>query len=333
MARRRLLILLAVQAAAFWPVWRWASLRVADGDSDEIVALAACAAALLIAPQQASHREGAKRPWRTRGASQRRAPTSWSGRSAKRTAAESTRCSRLLRRFAPRNDGRVAFRAVGAADGHSQEISAPSLLLLPVLLTLAYAASVLVAPPVLRAAVASCALLATWCAWRWGAPPHPAAMGLAVLALPALPTAQFMLGYPLRVVVGEVAARLLALAGFAVERDGVSLRAGERLVAIDAPCSGVNMLWTALLLALVLAALAGLSWPRTALLAAAAATLAVAGNGLRAASLFLVETGAVPVPPRLDADAVHAALGVVAFALIAMPLLWTCSRWQAAVTS
>ncbi len=270
MARRRLLILLVVQAAALWPVWRWAALRVADGDADEIVALAACAAALLIAPRRS------------------REP---------------------------------------------HDIAAPSLLTLPALLTLAYAASVLAAPPVLRAAIASCALLATWCAWRWGARPHPAAMGLAVLALPALPTAQFMLGYPLRVVAGEVAARLLALAGFAVERDGVSLRAGERLVAIDAPCSGVNMLWTALLLALVLAALAGLSWPRTALLAAAAATLAVAGNGLRAASLFLVETGAVPVPPRLDADAVHAALGVVAFALIATPLLWTCRQWQGATTS
>jgi exosortase/archaeosortase family protein len=156
---------------------------------------------------------------------------------------------------------------------------------------------------------------------------------LVLLALPALPTAQFVLGYPLRAAAGEVAASLLGLAGFAVVREGVALRWGERLAAIDAPCSGVNMLWTALLLVLVLAALGRLSARRTALLAGSAAVLAVAGNGLRAASLFLVESGALPLPLRLPGATLHAALGVVAFALSSMPPLWMFGRWQRSLPS
>jgi exosortase/archaeosortase family protein len=266
MARRRhLLILLAAQAAAFWPVWRWLAARLADGG--EATALAACAAALLIPPRE---REGA-----------------------------------------------------AATDGSIR---------LAALLTLAYAGSVLAGPPVLRAMLAGCALLATWSAWRWGARPHPAATGLMLLALPVLPTAQFVLGYPLRVAAGELAARLLSLAGLAVAREGVALRLGERLVAIDAPCSGVNMLWTALLVALALAALGRCSLGRTALLGGAATALAITGNGVRAASLFLTESGVLSRPAGLTDGAAHRVahqgVGVVAFALALAPLLWLHRRIQ-----
>lgn len=257
MPRHRLLILLAVQAAAFWPVWRWVAARVGDG-SGEGAALLACAAALLLPPTT------------SRGA-----------------------------------NGDTAS------------------LVLPTLATLVYAASVPFAPPVLRAACAFCALLATWSAWRWGAPPHPAAWGLAMLALPVLPTAQFVLGFPLRVATGELAAALLGFGGLAVERDGVALTWGHRLVTIDAPCSGVHMLWTALLLACVLGVAGHLSRPRTALLILAAGSLAVAGNALRAASLFLVEVGLLPLPP-----AGHTGVGLVCFALALTPLLLLFGRWQ-----
>jgi exosortase/archaeosortase family protein len=261
--RGRFLILLLVQAAAFWPSWRWAAARVTAGDG-EGAALLACAAALLVPPR-------------------RRAP---------------------------------------------HAASALPSLTLPVVLTLAYAAAVPLAPPLLRALLAAAALLATWTAGRWGSTPHPAALGLVLLALPALPTAQFLLGYPLRVAAGELAARLLRLAGLAVDRQGVALRwfgdvAGERLVAIDAPCSGVQMLWTALLLALVLALLAHLSARRTLALAAAATLLAVVANALRASALFLVESGHLPSPPGG-----HDGIGLVSFALAAAALVALWSRWQ-----
>ena len=251
------LALMLVQAAAFWPVWRWVAARVADGSGDG-AALAACAAALLIRPpaQQAGMANAARFP------------------------------------FVPAT-----------------------------LLTLAYAAAAAWGPPLSAAAIAFAALLVSWSAWRWRARPHPGAVGLVLLALPALPSAQFLLGFPLRVVAGEMAARLLRLSGLAVERQGAVLRYGDRLVAIDAPCSGVHMLWTALLLGFALAVLGGLDRRRTALLTLAAGGLALAGNALRAAALFFPESGLLTLPAGS-----HTAVGLIVFALAVVPLLLLWQR-------
>ncbi|MET3494020.1 exosortase Q [Variovorax boronicumulans] len=66
--------------------------------------------------------------------------------------------------------------------------------------------------------------------------------GLAVLALPLLSSLQFYAGYPLRVVTAE-ASRWLLVPGFDVAREGASLMVDGRLVIVDAPCSGVQMVW------------------------------------------------------------------------------------------
>ena len=66
--------------------------------------------------------------------------------------------------------------------------------------------------------------------------------GLAVLALPLLSSLQFYAGYPLRVVTAE-ASRWLLAPGFSVAREGSSLLVDGRLVIVDAPCSGVQMVW------------------------------------------------------------------------------------------
>jgi exosortase/archaeosortase family protein len=66
--------------------------------------------------------------------------------------------------------------------------------------------------------------------------------GLAVLALPLLSSLQFYAGYPLRVVTAE-ASRWLLAPGFDVAREGTSLMVDGRLVIVDAPCSGVQMVW------------------------------------------------------------------------------------------
>ena len=311
MARRGVLILLLAQAAAFWPVWGWAASRVREGDADEVAALVAVVAALLIAPRSHDARPATSTPIALTAIGAPPTPVAH----ATTGVARSTPLG-------------FDVRPLGARPAASVPRVAPMLLVLPTSLTLAYAAAVAVAaPPLLHAMIVSCALLATWCAWRWNARPHPAALGLALLALPALPTAQFVLGFPLRAAAGEIAARLLQLCGLAVVREGVSLRLGERLVAIDAPCSGVNMLWMAVLLALVLAALGGASTGRTALLGATAAVLAVAGNALRAASLFFAESGIVALPAGVRAESVHGALGVVAFAIAAGPVVWMALRW------
>lgn len=66
--------------------------------------------------------------------------------------------------------------------------------------------------------------------------------GLSVLALPLLSSLQFYAGYPLRVVTAE-ASRWLLAPGFEVAREGATLMVDGRLVIVDAPCSGVQMVW------------------------------------------------------------------------------------------
>ncbi len=67
-------------------------------------------------------------------------------------------------------------------------------------------------------------------------------LGLSVLSLPLLASLQFYAGYPLRVVTAEASRWLLALT-HDVSRSGSSLQVNGHLVMVDAPCSGVQMVW------------------------------------------------------------------------------------------
>jgi exosortase/archaeosortase family protein len=132
------------------------------------------------------------------------------------------------------------------------------------------------------------------------------------LALPIVASAQFYLGYPLRTMTAECSASMLRFSGFMVVRKGTALDWGGTLVLVDAPCSGVRMLWMGLYLALTLSCAFGLSARKT-LVAAGCATVAVlAGNVLRASALFFTETGVVDAPAWM-----HDGAGVVAFAAVA----------------
>jgi exosortase/archaeosortase family protein len=67
-------------------------------------------------------------------------------------------------------------------------------------------------------------------------------IGLSLLSLPWIASLQFYAGFPLRVVTAE-ASRWLLVPLFAVERSGTALRVDGQLVIVDAPCSGVQLLW------------------------------------------------------------------------------------------
>jgi exosortase/archaeosortase family protein len=179
----------------------------------------------------------------------------------------------------------------------------------------AYAASFPFLPRLASALLAFLALGFAWSLWRHGTPFRPWSVGLGLLALPMASSLQFYLGYPLRIASGCVALVLLRLGGAAVEREGVYLRAGGDLVMIDAPCSGMRMLWAALLLACCLAALLRLRARASLLAIAAAVVLAVAGNGLRTAALFWADVNLAGLP-----GSSHAGIGVVAFAMLAAGL-------------
>ncbi len=183
-------------------------------------------------------------------------------------------------------------------------------LLASTLATLAYAAAFPFAPPLLPAVFALAALAATATRLR-DCRRSSALFGLLLLSLPVVASAQFYLGHPLRVVSGVVAAGLLSLSGFAVVADGTCLRYGGELVAIDAPCSGVRMLWGGTLLALGLAAMLRLRLSRTLGLTLGTAGAVIVANGVRAAALFLPEAHVLVLPGWS-----HTAIGVVTFAAV-----------------
>jgi exosortase/archaeosortase family protein len=80
--------------------------------------------------------------------------------------------------------------------------------------------------------------------------------GLSLLSLPLLASLQFYAGYPLRLITAE-ASRWLLSPGFEVERSGAALKVDGQLIIVDAPCSGVQMLWLAYFTACVVALYCG----------------------------------------------------------------------------
>ena len=184
---------------------------------------------------------------------------------------------------------------------------------IPIVLMLLYTISYSFLPPLAHAIIAMTAVAAA-CSSLWlGTRIDLRLWGLLLLALPLVPTLNFYLGYPLRVFVGEAASALLQLNGLAVTRDGATLLWNSKQVSIDAPCSGIKMLWTGLYASCALAALFRLQTLRFVLLAAFAIGVVLIANVLRATALFYVEAGFIP-----QAAPAHEAIGVIVFALAVM---------------
>jgi exosortase/archaeosortase family protein len=207
-------------------------------------------------------------------------------------------------------------RASRAAPPHPLPLLAIALLLA------LYAVSHLFLPPIARAAIAVATTLFCFYVAAFKERPPIAFWGLAALALPVLPSLQFMLGYPMRVVSAALTVSLLQAQGLAVERQGTFLLWRAEAIQFDAPCSGVNMLWAGLLLTLMACALLRLKAGKVAIAIGLSVALTIAGNVLRAAGLFYVETGLVGQAPAWW----HDGIGVAAFVLSATIMLWLLGR-------
>jgi exosortase/archaeosortase family protein len=140
-------------------------------------------------------------------------------------------------------------------------------------------------------------------------------LGLAVLSLPLIASLQFYLGYPMRVLVGNLAVAMLRMTGYAVVRDGVGLLFGDHTVMIDAPCSGIKMLWVGAYLINVLACVWDFGLLKTFIGGITGVAIIIIGNALRVASLFYTEVGLIDLP-----DWGHNAIGMIAFAITAMAI-------------
>ena len=183
-------------------------------------------------------------------------------------------------------------------------------LVVPAISILLYVATYFVLPPLGRAIVAFTAVAATASSLRFGKSFHPGLYGLFYLSLPALPTLQFFGGYPLRLVVAEMTAPILRIAGFAVVPEGTCLNWAGQLIWIDAPCSGIKMLWVGMFLTFLLLCLYELPILKSALLVLLAFVVIIGANVFRAVALFYLEAGVLIMPSWG-----HEYAGVIAFVL------------------
>ena len=137
------------------------------------------------------------------------------------------------------------------------------------------------------------------------------------LALPGVASLQFYLGYPMRAIVGDWTAVLLQLNGVMVEREGTVLRWGMDSISIDAPCSGIKLLWVGLYMVFTLACFYQLKLRKTLVLFGAGLFSIIIGNVLRSSALFYTEAGLVPSYAWM-----HEGIGLIAFSLVGVSLIY-----------
>ena len=150
-------------------------------------------------------------------------------------------------------------------------------------------------PPLLAALLGLLALAAGIAAFLPRAIALAPVFGLALLSLPLLASLQFYLGYPLRVLTAE-ASRWLLAGRFVVERNGAALTVDGRLVLVDAPCSGVQMLWLGYFTACVVALYGARRNASFLARLPAVSALVLCGNVLRNSVLVAAEGAGLRLP-------------------------------------
>jgi exosortase/archaeosortase family protein len=216
----------------------------------------------------------------------------------------------------------IFLAALGVARAPRPAAPRPMALMPAAILLGAYAATYAFLPPIMGAALAITATLFGFHLALFKERPPIAFWGLVALAVPVLPSLQFVLGYPMRVVSATLAVALLQAQGLAVARQGTFLPWRGEMVDFDAPCSGVNMLWAGLLLTLMGCVLFRLGAIKVAAATVLSVALSIASNALRASSLFYVEAGLFAEAPAWW----HDGIGLAAFAASSIATLWLLGR-------
>lgn len=168
-------------------------------------------------------------------------------------------------------------------------------------------------PALARGILAALALACLFSAVAYQRSLQPAIAALLVLSLPLLASLQFFGGFPLRFITTQIVAVGLRVFGWEVEAQGTLLHWAGEIVAIDAPCAGIKMLWSGLFLNFTLAAWADLGLFSTWLGTSLTMLAVFFGNVLRATALFFTESGILPAP-----EFMHQLTGVVVFVLVAL---------------
>jgi exosortase/archaeosortase family protein len=138
----------------------------------------------------------------------------------------------------------------------------------------------------------------------------PAILGLFFLTLPIIASMQFYLGYPLRMVSSYFMIILLRMNGLFVIQEGTCLSLNKRIVCVDAPCSGVNMLWFSFYFTFFICCLYKLDLKKTIIVSAISFISIIIANIMRSTSLFYVESNIINLP-----NFAHQGIGVITFVL------------------
>lgn len=165
--------------------------------------------------------------------------------------------------------------------------------------------AVFAAPPLVGALLAVLALACGLRAFIPDGRPTLGLAGLAVLSLPIVSSLQFYAGHPLRVVTAQASTWLLQLGGMDATREGTAMRVDGQLVIVDAPCSGVQMVWLAYFTACTAAAWLGVADRRLLRCLPWVGLAVMAGNVARNTVLVAMEaTGTRP------GELMHQAVGL-----------------------
>ncbi|AEG91115.1 exosortase Q [Ramlibacter tataouinensis] len=178
-------------------------------------------------------------------------------------------------------------------------------------------------PPLALALASLLGLAAGLAAFLPPGTPRAPVTGLAVLSLPLLASLQFYAGYPLRVLTAEASRWLLGLV-FRVEREGATLWVEGRRVIVDAPCSGVQMVWFGYFTACVAALLLARGDRAFLTRLPAVGALVLAGNVLRNTLLVAAEGAGRPLPGWA-----HEVAGLAVLAAVCAGVGWVMSRPEA----
>jgi exosortase/archaeosortase family protein len=157
-------------------------------------------------------------------------------------------------------------------------------------------------------------------AWQRGSARPGLGLALLVLGVPMLAQLESAIGLELRLSVTEAAAALLRIPGLLVTSEGTRLLWAGGAVDVEAPCSGLRMLWTGAFVTLLALWHFGLRPAGSIAVALAALGLVWLGNVLRSAALFYVESGLIAAPGWI-----HPALGSVVFLGVCIAL-WEGTR-------
>jgi exosortase/archaeosortase family protein len=200
-------------------------------------------------------------------------------------------------------------------------------LIIPILLLLFYSVTFSLLPPLLRAAIAVTALGCTLSSLYLGHTFQPGILGLLLLSLPVIPSMQFYLGYPLRIITGKLSVILLQLTGFPVALEGVAFNWNGELVWIDVLCSGVRNMWAGMCLTFALTAFYNFGAKKTTLVTGFSLLALIIANTLRSTALFYIEAGIVAVPWW-----VHKGIGMLVFLFAAIAIAWVTQKIQKPLT-